>query len=276
METFDLKVLIEFSKTNSVSLAAKSLFLSQSSVSRSLNRIECDLDVPIFIHKKNKIELNENGELVVEKAKEIVLKVDELKEEVKNNHNSIKAISIGACSPLVRSKAIDRCKDEFKDAIITCEIETIDNLLLKLEDGTFDLIILPSMPLLDNIQTKFIFEETLCFTLPNDHKFSNNSTLKMSDLNGETILCLSNMGFWINQIKDKMPDSKFITIDDISDFCELVENSNIPLFNSFEAIEYYGKPTDKVTIKISDEDATVKYYLICLKRNINKFSVFFK
>lgn len=68
-EFYQLEQLIAFAECGTLSGAAEKLLLSQTALSRSMQRLENEIQVPLFIRHKNKIELNENGVLAVEHAK---------------------------------------------------------------------------------------------------------------------------------------------------------------------------------------------------------------
>lgn len=276
MDTFDFKILVEFSKCNSVSNTAKLLYVSQSSISKALNRIEAELGVPIFVHQKNKLILNENGEIAVASAKKILSQIEEMKNNVTENNLLIRNIKIGTCSPLAKVNTIKMCSSLFPNITINDEITQPKELIDGLIDGAYDFIVLPYKVNNKDIFTKYIFKERLCFTLPKKHLYAKEKEIRMTMLDGETVLVLSNMGFWINTIKNKMPNSKLIMVESLDDFFELTSSSTMPIFNSYESIETFGKPLNKNTIPISDEEAFVSYYFAILKKNKDKFENIFK
>ena len=68
-ELYQLEQLLAVAKCGTLSNAAEQLHISQPALSRSMQRLENEIQVPLFIRRKNKIELNENGKLAVEYAK---------------------------------------------------------------------------------------------------------------------------------------------------------------------------------------------------------------
>ena len=49
--------------------------------------------------------------------------------------------------------------------------------------------------------------ETLSFALPPGHRFAGREGVFMEELDGESILLLSDIGFWYDICKEKMPRS---------------------------------------------------------------------
>ncbi len=64
-ELNQLEQLLTVAECGTLSAAAEKLHLSQPALSRSMQRLEAELSVPLFSRQKNKIALNENGRLAV-------------------------------------------------------------------------------------------------------------------------------------------------------------------------------------------------------------------
>lgn len=71
-ELYQLEQLLFVADCGTLSGAAEQHHLSPSALSRSMQKLESEIGVPLFIRHKNKIELNENGKLAVEYAKKII------------------------------------------------------------------------------------------------------------------------------------------------------------------------------------------------------------
>ena len=64
IELFQLEQLTAFADYKTLSKAAEMLHMSQPTLTRSMQKLESEFDVSLFRRTKNKLELNENGELV--------------------------------------------------------------------------------------------------------------------------------------------------------------------------------------------------------------------
>ena len=62
-ELYQLEQLLAVSECGTLSQAAEQLHLSQSALSRSMQRLEAELQVTLFTRQKNWIELNECGRM---------------------------------------------------------------------------------------------------------------------------------------------------------------------------------------------------------------------
>lgn len=98
--------------------------------------------------------------------------------------------------------------------------------------------------------------------------------LAFADLAGETMLLYSEIGFWHDICKEKMPDTNFIVQHERTDFCTLVANSALPSFTSDMALE---KDTSaRVIIPISDKEANPVFYCVMNKKDKLKFQALLK
>jgi DNA-binding transcriptional LysR family regulator len=73
-----LQVFVAVVKYNSVSGAAREIFLSQSAVSTALSELETRLKTPLFSRHGKKLILNQSGLLLLPKAHEILNKIQEI------------------------------------------------------------------------------------------------------------------------------------------------------------------------------------------------------
>lgn len=62
-ELYELRQLITFAETGTLSETAEILHLSQPALSRNMKKLEEDLGLTLFERTKNKLSLNKNGEV---------------------------------------------------------------------------------------------------------------------------------------------------------------------------------------------------------------------
>ena len=98
-ELNQLEHLLTFAKYETLSKAAEHLLLSQPALTRSMQKLEEDLGVTLFERTKNKIELNDNGQLAVECAEKILYDVQNMTERIRLYDRSKRTIYIASCAP---------------------------------------------------------------------------------------------------------------------------------------------------------------------------------
>ena len=274
-ELYQLEQLLAFAECGTLSGAAEHLHISQPALSRSMQRLEAELQVPLFDRQKNKIELNENGRMAVDYARKIVEQSRDMVGRVQAFDRSQRTILIGSCAPAPLWEIPPLLSDLYPDRTISSEIRENRVLLQGLRDGVYQLIILPYPLEEPGIACVKYGEEHLFFSLPPAHPLSGSNALYMKDLNGETMLLRNRLGFWRDVTDQKMPDTRFLEQEDVA-FEELVKSSALPSFATDVALRREGNPANRVNIPILDDEANVTYYCLYKPYGRNDLSAFLK
>ncbi len=273
IELYQLKQLITIAETGTISKAAENLMISQPGLTRSIQRLEEDLGLKLFDRKKNKITLNDNGILAVEYAKKILAETDKMINHLQSYDQSKKTISIGSIAPAPNWGLKYLFQQHFPNMNITDELnENIDELVNGLDDHTYSIVV-TNCPIDDDKHICIpFFKENLYLSLPPAHPLALFKEISFQDLNGESVLLLSKIGFW-NEICLKMiPESHLLIQEDDSVFEELTKASALPNFRSNITIQREKEETNRITIPITDKEAHVQYYLVYNPENKKAFS----
>ncbi len=274
-EIYQLEQLLAFAECGTLSGAAERLHLSQPALSRSMQRLEAELQVPLFDRQKNKIEFNENGRMAAEYARQVMERCQDMISRVQAFDRSRRTILLGSCAPAPLWEIPPVLSDLYPDRTISSEMRENRVLLQGLRDGVYQLIILPYPVEEPGIACVKYGEEHLFFSLPPAHPLSGSRALYMRDLNGETMLLRNRLGFWRELTLRKMPDTRFLEQEDMA-FDELVRSSALPIFTTDVALAREGTPLNRVNIPILDEEANVTYYCLYKPSGRNDVSAFIK
>lgn len=270
MELEQLQHFIAFAKYKTLSQAAKELHISQPVLTRSMQKLEEDLEVPLFVRTKNKISLNENGNMAVELAQRIIDETIDMKQKLKAFDKSQHTFSIGSCAPAPIIHMNQKVTQIFPDKTISSEIKDMNKLIQGLKDQSYTIIIMPYEIEDEEIECIAFMEEQLYFSLPLDHHYASRESLTLKEMDGEKMLLMSNIGFWHEMHKRTMPHTKFLIQEDRSIFYDLVELSSLPSFTSDYSMKIDGRRKNRKIIPISDLDAHATFYCWYLKRNEKK------
>lgn len=82
MNVEQMEYMVTVAKLGSLSNAAKELHISLSAISQSISKVESEIGLKIFVRNRSGATLTSQGEHIVAKAREVLIKVGELKEEV--------------------------------------------------------------------------------------------------------------------------------------------------------------------------------------------------
>lgn len=271
IELNQLEQLICIAKNKTISKAAQELLISQPALSRSMQRLESDLGVELFDHYKNKIELNKNGELVVKHAQKIIKSIQTMVDDVQEFDRSFHTISIATCSPAPMWDIEPLIKELYPQISIQTAVINKKDLLTKLKAKEYHLVITPKY--IDDSQCFCIpyIEEDLLLSLPLNHPLASKKEIKFHDLDGQTMLLYSNIGFWHDLHMQKTPKTKYLLQEERLTFNEIVKASTLPSYTSNLSIKREGKMSDRVILPIDEDEAHVTYYVVMLKENKKKY-----
>ncbi|MCD8028756.1 MAG: LysR family transcriptional regulator [Erysipelotrichaceae bacterium] len=271
IEIHQLEQLICIADSGNISKAAEKLHISQPALSRSMQRLEDDLEVQIFDHYVNKVVLNENGGLVVKRAKEILSFVDSMISEVQDFNKRNQVISVASCTPAPIWDLDPLIKEIYPNINITSKILDKDELVDALKSKEYTMVVTPFEVNDKDIICVPYIEEDLCLSLPSTHHLANKEELSFHDMDGETMLLYSNIGFWYDMHIKDMPNTKFLFQDDRNTFIEVVKASSLPSFTSNLSIKREGVMKNRIIIPFSDDNAHVTFFVNILKEDKQRY-----
>jgi len=272
-EIYQLEQLLAFAKYGTLSKAAEELHLSQPALSRSMQKLEAELGVTIFKRQKNKIVLNQNGSLAVEYAKRVLNQATDMMERIQTFDRSQRTISVGSCAPAPLWSTIPLLSTLYPEMTISSDLKNTEVLLQGLKNGTYQFIILHEKIEDSDIHCIKYGEEHLFLSLPPAHPLAEHKGVYFKDIDGESFLLQSKIGFWNDLCLKKMPSSHFLVQDDQFSFEELIKNSALPCFTSDLVIKRNDTPTNRVIVPILYSEANVSYYFMCLIEEKKKMEI---
>lgn len=272
----EMQYFLAFAVLGTLSDVAEQYHISQPTITRAMKKAESDFGVPLFDRTKNSISLNDNGRLAADEIKNLLHQTDEVYRRVSAYDRANRTISIGSAAAVQLPGLIQKLSAANPEATISTELKKPDALIDGLNKNIFQLIILPYQP--ENPAWKWIKigEEHLMFYLPKKHHFAKRKSLTMAEMNGENMLLFSEIGFWAEIVKEKMPDSRFLVQSERYSLEELIANSILPCFAT--DLSYGESPSNdenRVCVPIADHEVNVSYYLICKSENQRNFSGLF-
>lgn len=259
-EFIQLEQLLAIDKYKTLSKAAEELLISQPALSRSMQRLEEELQVTLFTRQKNKITFNENGKLALEYARKIVNSSLEMKEHLQAFDKSNHTISIGSCAPAPIWNLTPEVSRLFPDMKIQSDMKSLDELVDGLINNKYQIIITTDEMNLPDIISRKYCEEHLYISLPPAHPLAGHKSLTLNDLNGQSILILSKIGFWYDICKAKMPDSLFLVQEELSALDELRKSSALPSFAT-DLTNKSSSHDNRILIPLTDPEVNVTFWL---------------
>lgn len=268
-----LQYLIEYSKTENLTKASKALHISQSALTRAMQKVEDYVGVPIFERTKNKLSLSDAGKVLVKNAKQVIDAEREMVENTVNYYNSKAQIAVGSVAPGPMIKYGNLLFSIFPNKTITSKIESEDELLEKLEAGEYDFIFLSSEVQSEKLVCKFAFSENLYISIPKEHFLAGMTNgVHFSEIDGQSFLVSNNLGIWDDIVEKHLPRSKFFP-QQLENLNEIINSSTIPNFLTNISLSIRNE-YNRVSLPILDEDATVDFYLVYRIEDAKKLKSF--
>lgn len=261
----ELEQLIAFADFGTLSKAAEELHLSQPTVTRTMKSIEEEFGVPLFIRGKNRIELNETGLKAVEYARGLLGSAQSAVQEVRNFHEKLHTIAVESCAPAPLWILVPRLSSCFPEQTISSKHSERSEIAGHVAAGLCEIGIVTYPVSGDEFACIPIVRENLSVCIPSDHELASRENLTLEDLNGFNCLLASEIGFWMDLCRQKMPASKFIIQTDSFAMRELTQKSSLPCFTTNLAGDRSDILMGRNIIPITNPEANVTYYFICKK-----------
>ena len=267
-EMNQIQQLVAIADTGTISKAAEQMHLSQPSLTRSIQKLESEWGVTLFDRKKNKVTLNQTGELAVQYARQVLHDVDSMTIAVKNFERSLHTISIGSCAPGPIMALHPFFLERFSGFSILSEEKPQEQLLDDLRSKTYQIIITDAPLNEPDVLCRRYCEEQLYLTVPPAHPMAaRTGGITFRDLAGETMLLFRDIGVWEKVVKEKLAQTKFILQDHDEAFTALLEASALPAFATNLTLRYSNRRQNRVCLPILDPEACITFYCSVLSEN---------
>lgn len=272
IELEQLQQLVAFAECGTLSRAAEELHISQPSLSRTMQALEEELQAALFTRQKNRIILNETGQVAVEQARQVLAAAEELAQRVLLAERSRRSIALGSCAPVPIQDLRPLLQELYDGVAVAPELDSSDEALVDgLRQGRYQIVVTHEPPPQDKELFCFPYrEEHLSLLVPVNHPLARLTVIRAADLAHQNLLLYSEIGFWTQVCREKLPEAHFLFMDEWDAFGELVGLGAFPSFvtDAFAP----GQPAEnKIVIPIEDEDFQAVYYFLCLEKNREKF-----
>lgn len=276
MDLHLLEILLAFKKYGTLSSTAEALHISQPTLTRNMQALEKEVDVPIFIHGKNSLKLNETGEFLVKESEKLLHSYAGMLQQLHILDDSLRVIHIGCCAPGPKSVYETIIQSYYPTSKIDWISNQNENELLKgLQKHTYDFIFIQKQPLSKEFYSKSCLKEQLFTCVEKDHPFMKyKDGITFEQMDGYTYLQIEDVGIWKDIKAKNMPHSKIITQKDREDLTALVNSSSLPCFVSNITSENDRKYPRRIRIPIIDSDATREFMIVLPKKSTSRFSNF--
>lgn len=249
MELRQLYYFVKVAETLNFSEAARSLFVTQSTLSQQVKQLEEEFGTALFERDSHSVSLTENGsrllplaQRTLQDARDCINQIKDLQEMVSGE--LIVGVTYSFCPVLTETvKNFIDAYPGVKLRIVSKSSEELISMLRKREVD-FVLAFKPNESY-DDIESQILFDDRLSVILRNDHPLAGRSSLRMEDLQRQKI-ALPAKGLQARNALDKSIDivgqnlNICIELNEINILLDIVQSSHVLTILS-EATIYHHK-----------------------------------
>lgn len=190
MEFTQLNYFRTVARLGNVSQAARELYVTQPNLSKSISRLEAELGVPLFEHRKGKIVLNEYGRIFLASVELSFSELATGKQTIQRLYEAQQNVLSLGCS------IDDFLPDVLKEFSLThpeigirqfaCSPEELSSRLLV---RSLDLAITNRVPESELLTAELLGEKEFVILVSREHPLAGERVVSMSQLSGERFIC---------------------------------------------------------------------------------------
>ena len=196
--------------------------------------------------------------------------------EIREFDRKKRTIFVGTCTLVLLPDFVSLLSRYYEGMTISTEVAEDERLTERLLNKEYQLAILHEKPDGQEFYSLPIESEHLYVFLPPVHPLADVEGLYLKDLDGQTFLLYSDIGFWDGLCRREMPNTRFLVQQDYDVLGELVENSAFPSFTTDYIMKREIFESDRVAVPILDEEANATYYCTCLLSEKSRFRTLFQ
>lgn len=265
MDLEQLRQLDAIARTGTMSAAALSLHMSQSSLSRSVQRLEVELETSLFDRNGKRVQLNAAGAKTLEYARQMLLIERQLKDELGTMARRGRTLRVATVAPAPLLALTVTIMEHFHDMVFSSETLSQDRVEQGVLDGSIDLGITLNAHVVPALDSCWLMDERLAVSVPNEHPLAKKERVALSDLDGEKFLIRGNTGFWMGAFDKAIPNAEFV-IQDSETVHERMLRTTTLLYFVTDAPHYSFDMPGRTIVPIDDERAHATFYLIANRR----------
>ena len=186
-----LLTLIELSKVNSFTKAAKELNLTQPAVSQHIKQLEEEFDAKLFIRSNNNLFLTKEGEIVLKYALRIQSLYNDMTRKLKDYKKCANNLTVGithTSESNIAPEIMAKYSERNSGSHIRIISDSIKNLYEKLSLYQIDLAIIEGKITNKKFSSILLGTDSLVAVVSLDNPLANKKVVTISDLKKENLI----------------------------------------------------------------------------------------
>lgn len=190
----DLRYLVALADTRHFGRAAERCHVSQPTLSAQLKKLEDYLGVQLIERQPSNLHLTDVGEQIVARGRRMLEAGDEVVTLARAHRDPLAGRLRLALLPTIGPYLLPKVALAMRRALPRLELRLYEYqtavMLAKLESGELDvgILALPVDP--DGLVSRELYVEPFVLAVPEKHRLARRESVRVEDLNGETLLLL--------------------------------------------------------------------------------------
>ncbi|HIX58975.1 MAG TPA: LysR family transcriptional regulator [Candidatus Blautia gallistercoris] len=277
MEFYQLEQFLSLAQTCNMHVTAEQLHITQPALSKSLKKLEAELECPLFERRRNKLVLNEYGKILLQHSSAIMEEIQQLRKEIWEQQEKSKVfITCSGYAIAALYFIMPHIAHAFPHRVFLCSVEKVTDYSRLFEEGKFDFILSNHKYNSNRYENVQIFEEELMITVPNDCALHANAQekIEMEQLRQiEKFILPDTPGYteWFRQVLEEAgvqkerisyyPIEKYLNSKAEFQFCNLCSSL---------IIHFVPEITGKTVYTVNSEHARKQIYAVFRKKDRKK------
>ena len=206
----ELRYIVAVAQERSFGRAAAKCFVSQPALSVAIQKLEDELEAPLFERGKSEVTVTAVGERIVEQAQRVLEEAARIREIAQAGRNQLVGVLrlgvIFTVAPYLLPDLIPALHARAPQMPLEIEENITENLEVALKTGRIDaaIVALPFAP--PGVVTTFVYEEPFQVVVPQGHKWSKRKSVHADELADEHTILLNVGHCFRDQVLDSCPE----------------------------------------------------------------------
>jgi len=209
MELRQLQYFVKVASTLNFSEAARSLYVTQSTLSQQIKQLEDEFGTALFVRDSHSVSLTENGERLLPLAARTLQDARDCSDQIRDLRDMVSGeLLVGVTysfRPLL-TETVSNFIKKYPGVKLTVFSKSVSELMDKLRKRELDFVLaFKPTEEYDDIESFTLFEDRLSVILRKDHPLAGRETLSMEDIRQQGV-ALPAKGLQARSALDKYVD----------------------------------------------------------------------
>lgn len=210
MTLTELRYIVAVARERHFGRAATACFVSQSTLSIGVRKLEDELGISLFERARNEVTLTARGELIVEQAHRVLEEVDVINQLAESEKGplvgSLRLGAIHTIGPYIFPGLIPKLLEQAPEMPLIVQENFTANLTTLLKQGQLDVIIISYPYDEPGVVTLPLYDEPFVVVIPSAHPWAEKKTISRETLPEENIMLLGAGNCFRDQVLEFCPD----------------------------------------------------------------------